>query len=197
MSFATLTQLKTALNRGARANIFEVSLIFPADVLANAGAYAALDTTIQWGALCKSAAIPGMTIGTIEVPFRAGRKIKVPGDRTFADWSVTIINDEKHKLRRLFTEWINFISTGNYESATKSTNTDYYQDILVTHLKANGNASRFYELNGAYPTDIGALDLSYDSTDTLSEFTVNFQYHYLKASASKDNFATDGLDMSA
>ena len=193
MSFATINELKTKLNKGSRANLFEVSLTFPPQVLTNAG-FVASDTTIQWGALCKSAAIPGMTIGTIEVPFRAGRKIKVPGDRTFADWSVTIINDENHKLRRIFTEWINFISTGDYESATKSTNTEYYQDILVTHLKANGNASRFYELNGAYPTDIGALDLSYDSTDTLSEFTVNFQYHYLKA-GKDNNFATDGLDM--
>jgi hypothetical protein len=193
MSFATINELKTKLNKGSRANLFEVSLAFPSQVLTTVGANTT-DASVQWGLLCKSAAIPGMTIGTIEVPFRAGRKIKVPGDRTFADWSVTIINDENHKLRRLFTEWINFISTGDYESATKSTNTDYYQDILVTHLKADGTASRFYELNGAYPTDIGALDLSYDSTDTLSEFTVNFQYHYLKAGAT-NNFATLAADM--
>ena len=50
-------------------------------------------------------------------------------------------------------------------------------------LNQKNEVTRTYKLNDAYPTDVGALDLSFDSTDTLSEFTVNFQYHYLQAAS--------------
>jgi hypothetical protein len=34
-------------------------------------------------------------------------------------------------------------------------------------------------LYDAFPTDVSAIDLSYDTTDAVQEFTVTFQYHYL------------------
>ena len=194
MAFASLTQLKTALTgRGARANLFEIEIGFPTAI---ASTITATDAKAKTKILCKSAAVPGFTVGTIEVPYRAGRRIKIPGDRTFADWSVTIINDEDHSLRQAFNAWINLISKGNYNSATKSSAiSEYYQDITCNHLKADNTISRKYELNDAFPTDVGAIDLSFDSTDTLSEFTVNFQYHYLKAGNSTTSFTTAGGDI--
>jgi hypothetical protein len=189
MAFATITQLKTALVRGARANLFEVEMGFP-DALSTAKDTATIGATDSLKLLCKSAAIPGFTIGTIEVPYKAGRKIKIPGDRTFADWSITVINDEDHKLRRAFTSWVNLISKSNYESTTKSTAQDYYKDIFVTQLNADNKVVRKYKLNDAYPTDVGALDLSFDSTDTISEFTVNFQYHHMQAADGNTSFLT-------
>ena len=48
--------------------------------------------------MCKSAAIPRTTLPPIEVPFR-GHKLKVAGDRTFEDWTVTIINDVNFTTR--------------------------------------------------------------------------------------------------
>jgi len=183
MAFATISQLKNALVRGARANLFEIEMGFPATLsTVTGGATEALKL------LCKSGAVPGFTVGVIEVPYKAGRRVKIPGDRTFADWTVTIINDEDHKLRRAFTSWVNLISKSNYDSPTKSTSQDYYKDIIVSQLNGDGNVVRKYKLNDAYPTDVGALDLSFDSTDTLSEFTVNFQYHYLQAGNATDSF---------
>jgi hypothetical protein len=186
MSFATLTQLKTALNRGARANLFEINIPFPSLI---ASSDLPTDATGTVKVLCKAAAVPGFTVGTIEVPFRAGRRIKIPGDRTFADWTVTIINDENQSIRRAFSAWVNLISKGNYDSQTKSTVQDYYKDITCVHLKGDNTISRQYKLNDAFPTDVSAIDLSFDSTDTLSEFTVNFQYHYLQAGNATDSFA--------
>ena len=189
MSFATITQLKTALNRGARANLFEINIPFPS--LINSSDLPT-DATGLTKVLCKAAAVPGFTVGTIEVPFRAGRRIKIPGDRTFADWTVTIINDENQVLRRAFNAWVNLISKGNYDSQTKSTVQDYYKDITCVHLKGDNTISRQYKLNDAFVTDVSAIDLSFDSTDTLSEFTVNFQYHYLQAGNATDNFSNQG-----
>jgi hypothetical protein len=170
--------------------LFEIELTFPTAVIsAVGGSQTAFSTNM--GLLCKSAAVPGFTIGVIEVPFRAGRRIKIAGDRTFADWTVTIINDENHTMRNAFNAWVNYVSTSNYDSTSKSTATDYYSTIKIKHLKADGSVSRQYLLTDAYPTDVGALDLSFDSTDTLSEFTVNFQYHYLQAGNKDESFAAD------
>ena len=197
MSFASLQQLKTALiGRGARANLFEIDIAFPTLTSVDKN-IVGTDLTKNTKILCKAAAVPGFTVGTIEVPFRAGRRIKIPGDRTFADWTVTIINDENQTLRRAFNAWVNLISKGNYESQSKSsaTGAEYYQDITCSHLKADNTVSRKYQLNDAFPTDVSAIDLSFDSTDTLSEFTVNFQYHYLKAGNSITSFTSDKVDL--
>ena len=186
MAFSSIVNLKDTLGLGARANLFEVSLAFPIAVTGNAtGAWQGPDqttiTTTNVNILVKAAQVPAFTIGTIEVPYKAGRRIKIPGDRTFADWTVTVINDEQHVARRAFTAWIDMISKGNYNSATKSSVKNYYRDLTVTQLKGSGNAVRVYKLLDAFPTDVSGVDLSMDSTDTLSEFTVNFQYQYLKA----------------
>ena len=55
-------------------------------------------------AVAKAGSLPAATVGVVEVPYQ-NRKIKVPGDRTFADWTVTIINDESYAIRQLFLEW--------------------------------------------------------------------------------------------
>jgi len=192
MAFSSIADLKTELLGGARANLFEVSLAFPTTSTNAAG-------TIAWegpdktgiaatnvNILVKAAQVPGFTVGTIEVPYKAGRRIKIPGDRTFADWTVTVINDEQHVARRAFTAWIDMISKGNYNDPTKSSVKSYYTDLTVTQLKGSGNAVRVYKLLDAFPTDVSGVDLSMDSTDTLSEFTVNFQYQYLKAGSQTD-----------
>lgn len=186
MAFSSIANLKDTLGLGARANLFEVSLAFPIAVTGNApGAWQGPDqsviTTTNINILVKAAQVPAFTIGTIEVPYKAGRRIKIPGDRTFADWTVTVINDENHTARRAFTAWIDMISRGNYNSESKSSVKNYYRDLTVTQLKGSGNAVRVYKLLDAFPTDVSGVDLSMDSTDTLSEFTVNFQYQYLKA----------------
>ena len=193
MAFSSITDLRRDLGLGARANLFEVNLSFPVALAGNAtdgsawqGPSSTEITTTNVNILVKAAQVPAFTVGVIEVPYKAGRRIKIPGDRTFADWTVTVINDEKHVARRAFTAWIDMISKGNYNSASKSSTKNYYTDLTVTQLKGSGNAVRVYKLHTAFPTDVSGVDLSMDSTDTLSEFTVNFQYQYLKVGNTSD-----------
>ena len=185
MAFSSIANLRDTLGLGARSNLFEVTLALPIAVAGNAAAdWQGPDATAipkDLTLLVKAAQVPAFTIGTIEVPYKAGRRIKIPGDRTFADWTITVINDEQHIARRVFAAWIDMISRGNYNSPTKSSVKNYYRDLTVTQLKGNGKAVRVYKLLDAFPTDVSGVDLSMDSTDTLSEFTVNFQYQYLKA----------------
>ena len=88
MAITTIQNLKDVLNTGARSNLFKVTLT-------------GLDGTgdEDFSYLCKAAQLPGSTLGIIEVPFSAGRRFKAAGDRTFADWTTTVINDSNHTIR--------------------------------------------------------------------------------------------------
>lgn len=201
----TITDFKTALQGGgARPNLFEVDIpTIPA--VATSG--------IDWDAinfkfLCKAAALPASNVAAIEVPFR-GRTLKVAGDRTFDTWTVTVINDEDFKLRTAFEQWMNGIS--KLDNNTGATNpTSYMARAIVHQLGRGADQGRFsetnsdiaggsgiqplrtYLFNDVFPTNVSQIDLSYDSTDTIEEYTVEFQVQYWTAgSAQSSGGATD------
>ena len=76
---------------GARANQFKVTLPFPG--------YAAVGgETSDLAFLCTATGIPGQTLGSVAVDFR-GRKLQLAGDRTFEDWTITVLNDTDFKFK--------------------------------------------------------------------------------------------------
>lgn len=133
-------------------------------------------TNRQMPFLCKAAQIPATTIGSIEVPY-LGRKIKLPGDRIYAEWVVTIMNDETFDLHNYFVDWVDQINdpVGNigFPSVEASK-----KDGSVTQLNNQHNPIVEYEIKGAFPTEVSPIDLSMESNDTVSEFTVNFAFDY-------------------
>ena len=157
---------------GARPNQFKVTMPFPG--------YAQVGGEIEDLAfLCKATSLPGMTLPAFTVPFR-GRQIKIAGDRTFADWSVTVINDTNFKLRNAFERWSNGIN--NATDGEGLTNpADYQVDIFVDQLDRNGATIKSYTLRGAFPTEIAAIELAYDTNDAIEEFAVTLAYQYFES----------------
>ena len=174
----TLSQFKsTLLGGGARPNLFEVELTtLPAGITWD-------PETFRY--LCKAAALPASNIAQIDVPFR-GRIFKVAGDRTFDVWLVTVINDEDFKLRTAFEEWMNQISKldnnlGATDPSAYMTNATVFQLGRGSAKNSKDNAGssnavlKEYEFVDIFPTAVSAIDLSYDSSDAIEEFTVDFQ----------------------
>jgi len=156
---------------GARPNQFKVTMPFPG--------YAQVGGEIEDLAfLCTSTTIPAMTIGNINIPFR-GRQIKVAGDRTFGDWSVTVLNDTDFKLRNAFERWQNGINNMT-DNEGLSNPVDYQVDIFVDQLDRNGNTLKSYTLRGAYPNEVSSIDLNYATNDEIESFTTTFQYQYFE-----------------
>ena len=157
---------------GARANQFKVTMPFPG--------YAQLGGEIEDLAfLCTATTIPAMTLGTATVPFR-GRQIKIAGDRTFADWSITVLNDTNFKLRDAFERWQNGIN--NMTDNEGLTNpVDYQVDAFVDQLDRNGSTLKSYTLRGVFPTDIAAIALAYDTNDAIETFDVTFKYQFFES----------------
>jgi len=186
----TISQFKSKLaGGGARPNLFEVSIpSFPSSV---SDAWASGDGGENgvFKFLCKAAQIPASTVAEIPVPFR-GRILKVAGDRTFDTWTVTIINDEDFKLRTAFEKWSNKLTKLNDNTGVTnpaSYMTDAYVQQLgrgatkfsTTNVGGNHSVLRTYKFYDIWPSEISPIDLSYDSTDTVEEFTVTFQVQYI------------------
>ena len=185
----TLSDFKSRLaGGGSRKNLFEVSIpSFPSSI-SDAWGPGIQDENGTFNFLCKAANLPASTINPVTIPFR-GRTLKVAGERTFADWTVTVMNDEDFKLRTAFERWANVLS--KLDDATGVTNpTSYMTDAYVQQL--GRGASRFatenqggqssvlrtYKFYDIFPTSVSEIALGYDQNDSLETFTVEFQVQY-------------------
>jgi len=154
---------------GARPNLFEVRLIVPVANL----------TVEEFTFKCKSAQIPGETIGVVTVPY-FGREVKFAGTRTFAPWTVTILNDEDFAIREALETWSNNINRheANLRDTALATNVAYRTTATVTQYSKTGVPIRTYEFVNLFPTDIAAIELSWDNSDAIQEYSVTFEYDY-------------------
>ena len=152
---------------GARANLFRATVEFPG--------YAGGDSNLV-SFLCKGAQLPASVVGQVDVPFR-GQVLKVAGDRTYENWTVTIINDDLFKGRDAFERWMNGINQNKTNQGIVSPAT-YQTDMIVEQLTRDNLVSKTCTVRGAFPINVSAIDLSYDTTDAIEEFTVEFAYQY-------------------
>ena len=172
----TISDFKSKLSGGgARPNLFEVELAFP-----TAAKPANENEVLEKSRfLVKAAALPASTIASVDIPFR-GRILKVAGDRTFETWTITVINDVDFSIRSAFEKWMNVINRMTDATGITDPN-DYYKDAKVKQLDRNGGVLRTYKFWDVFPTNISTIDLSYETTDTIQEFTVELQVHYWEA----------------
>ena len=160
-------------NSGARANLFDVTI---------SGATIAGLTASEFNFSCKGAAIPPMAVGVVEVPY-FGRVVKVPGNKTFENWSVTIINDEGFAIRNGIEKWVASMGThiGNVQSAASSALTSsLYGNATVQHYGKEGATSKIasYNFVNIFPVSVSEIALGWDANDAIEEFTVEFAYDY-------------------
>ena len=170
---ANISDFKAKLaGGGARANQFKVTMPFPG--------YASVGGEIEELAfLCRATSIPSMEIANIPVPFR-GRSIKIAGDRTIPDWSITVYNDTNFKLRDAFERWQNGINNmSDNEGLTNPV--DYQVDAFLDHLDRNGNTIKSYTLRGVYPINIAGIPLDYEEAGAIEQFEVSLAYQFFDA----------------
>lgn len=126
--------------------------------------------------LCKAAAIPAATLGEIPVNFR-GHILKLAGDRTFEDWSATIINDSEFSARSALEAWQQDIQ--ELDSGVGMASNDYLLSrAFVEQLGKDDAVLARYEFFNMFPKNIAAIELSYETVDALEEFQVDFTYSH-------------------
>jgi hypothetical protein len=168
---ANISDFKAQLiGGGARANQFRVELAFPTYVAAGP----VVGVKSQF--LCKAAQLPASTIENVPLQYR-GRAVNIAGERTFAPWTITVYNDTDFAIRNAMENWSNGVQ--NLTTTNGRVNPrDYQVDLLVHQLDRNGAIVKTYKFVDAYPTEIGAIALDFDSANTVETFDVTFQYNY-------------------
>ena len=155
---------------GARPALFNILITNPIN---GAG-----DQKLQF--MARAGQIPASTLGTVEVGY-FGRKIKIAGDRTFAEWTVTIVNDEDFLIRNAMEQWSSAINqhvSNTRGGGAASAPITYKSQGDIQQFGKTGNAIRNYQFEGMWPTEVSTIDLDWNTVDTIEEFTVTFQYDY-------------------
>ena len=158
---------------GARANLYEVRIPTPAAL----SGYA--DQARQITYLAKTASIPGSTITPVELNY-FGRIVKFPGQKEFADWETTVLNDEDFGIRRFMEAWHELIVGNATNRASADNPADLVTDARVIHYSKSGQPIREYVKVGAWPTEIPAMDLGWDTADP-EEFAITCAYDWWEA----------------
>lgn len=149
---------------GARQNLFQVRINNPANASGD----------LKTPFMVQAAQIPESTLGVIPV-FYFGRQMKLAGDRTFGDWTVTIINDEDFLIRNAMEEWSNRIN--RLERNVRDINR-YKSNATVIQYAKDGTAIREYTFDGIFPSIVSQIDLDWGQTDQIESFQVTFSYDY-------------------
>jgi hypothetical protein len=159
-----INQFKSELvGGGARPTLFQVQITNPV----------APGADFKVPFMVRAAGIPESTVGQYTVPY-FGRQVKYAGDRTFADWTVTVINDEDFAIRNAMEAWSNFINS--HDSNTRALPQQYKSTGLITQYSKDGSALRTYVFEGMYPVTIDGIQMDWSQTDSIEEFGVTFQY---------------------
>lgn len=149
---------------GARQNLFQVRINNPANASGD----------LKTPFMVQAAQIPESQLGVIPV-FYFGRQMKLAGDRTFGDWTVTVINDEDFLIRNAMEEWSNRIN--RLERNVRDINR-YKSNATVIQYAKDGTPIREYKFNGIFPSVISPIELDWASTDQIESFQVTFSYDY-------------------
>lgn len=157
---------------GARPALFQVAVSPPAAIGLD------LTSTRKFEFTARTASLPEMTVGSVDIPY-FGRKIKIAGDRTFNDWTITVMNDEDFGVRAMFEKWSNAINRLVTNTRQADVNVENYKATMdVIQFSKDGSIIRSYQIIGAFPTTVEAIALDWDTTNTVETFNIGFAYDY-------------------
>lgn len=170
---------------GARPNLFQCELTFPTLV---SGAAAQSKFTF----MARAAQMPGSTVNQIS-QFYFGRELKFSGNRTFPEWTVTVINDEDFIIRDAFEKWMNGLNShvGNTRNPAFQNAAAYQQDAYVTQYGKTGNDIKKYKFVGLFPIDVSPIELDWGANDAIEEYAVTFSYQWWEWAGGTNGPTTD------
>lgn len=163
-----LANLKAAIGSAARANKYRLNFSVPSTVPTKSELQNA-------DVLCKSTSFPGVTVGQIEI-FNQGRKLMIPGDTTYENtWTLTFYNTEDHALRKDMISWMK--SADHFQSNSHSGAPEQIMgEMSVEQLDSAGKATVRYTFHNVFVSEVAAIEIGDDQTDTIQEFDITFTF---------------------
>ena len=112
--------------------------------------------------------LPPAVVPVVPVTY-FGRELKFLGNRTFADLTITVINDEDFVVRNAMERWMNGLNSHslNVRNPAALAPLGYSVDAKVTQFGKTG--------------DLSPIDVDWGANDQIEEFTVTLAYQWWEA----------------
>ena len=170
---SNIHSISTFINQfqgGTRPNRFRISGVAPGGIG---------DLFGPEGIYCMSSALPESNVGIIPIPFR-GRIYKFPGDRSYNEWTVTLLDDNGIGLWQAWHSWSEKFNSHVENLANDRVHTSNFCTITVEHLDHQTNtAIKTIQLQNAWPVQVGPVQLDMGAANQLTQFQVQIAYsHY-------------------
>ena len=123
--------------------------------------------------LCKSTALPGRQMGTLDYPTHKESR-KMVNMVTHDEISTVFYITSDMYIKTMFDSWMNAIFDKElYYTGWKK---EFSTDVTIQQLNKENKPVYGVRLHGAFPTTIGGLALDNSSADTIQELTVTWSY---------------------
>ncbi|URC15337.1 baseplate wedge protein [Paraglaciecola Antarctic GD virus 1] len=127
------------------------------------------------GLMCKAVALPGTAIETESnqtvKPFKT-----VPKYNTFAPFTLTFYADSDQSNKIFFEDWMNFVI--DKQTGLVGYYDDYVTGIYVYTYDRKGVPTSLTYFHECYPSNIGAVNLSWDNNNEVMVYDVEFTYRW-------------------
>ena len=183
ISMKSIEDFKSSLaSGGVQPTMFQVDLTLPdyfRRIISISGNLKERESFEQtFSILCKAASIPGTTLTTASVALPGGANLKLPGSRLLEPWVCTMFVVGGMVTRDVFEEWSALI-IGNATPRSTMDASNYMTTLNATQLDRQGRGIRKYKLEYCWPPTISPTSLDYGANDTIEEFEVSWNTHYV------------------
>ena len=177
MAIGKISDFKSALTLGgARPSLFDVTISGPVATVSG------LDALAKSQYQCTTTSIPGLTVTPMEKQY-FGRTVKLPGEMTFGTLSTTFINPEDYGIRKGMETWMEFINGTQSNLAGSVLPADWYGSVTIRQYTKNGDVAIDFDFIDCWPSAVDAMELNYDTTGAMEEFSVTWEYNYYTSTA--------------
>jgi hypothetical protein len=88
-----------------------------------------------------------------------------------------VYNDTDFAIRNALEQWSNGVQ--NLSTSNGRVNPrDYQVDLMVHQLDRNGAIVKTYKFIDAWPSEVGAIALDFDTANAVETFDTTFTYNY-------------------
>lgn len=153
---------------GQRPNRYEVVVTFPNGI-------GSVQDSTKIMFTCKASGIPASSMGVAVVPYK-GREIKLPGDKVWDDWNVSVLLDTDFLARGVFEDWHDGL-LGFESNVTRSDWIDpinCFGSAIVTALGRDDEVTATYNITGIFPVNVGEIGLDYSDNNNVAMQQISF-----------------------
>lgn len=157
---------------GTRPHLFEVRLVLPPNLLTQGKGAFLKDFPLK----ATATQIPSSTVEAIPV-FYQGRAVNFSGNRSYAPWTVQIINDEDFSIYDSFIGWLSALNDPieNVRNNGFTSRPDQYKSqATIIQYGQDETVIKSWECRGIFPINVTEITLAWQETNQIQQFQVTF-----------------------